>query len=179
MKRLGIWGLSVALIAGTGATAFADPPTMRAGQTTLMDKFLSLTTPKRTGPTVASDPQRAMSITAPLPPEVVADAVRAEQDAYLRRVSICTELRRVAAQQGNDTLTRQADELERQAAALYNLRVTRLGVSYAKAPLPETASGKTNLVPLDQPTDPVAKSRRLETPGAARTESAKVWEVRP
>jgi hypothetical protein len=168
MHSLRVWGLSAALAAAGGAAAVAAPP---GGQTTLINKLFGPKPPKPVGPTAA--PQRPLTITTPLSQDVLADALRAEQDAYLRRVTVCTELRRVAAENGDKALERQADELERQATALYNARVAGLGVSRVKAPLPgtadaTTASARTAADRLAPPTAPV--------PG---TTTAQVREVTP
>src|SRR3954447_9651452 len=101
MKRIRLLGLSAALAAG-GTAAAADPPggPPPRGQTTLFNKLFGPKPPKPGGANLAGAtvPNRPPTITAPLPPEVVRDALRAEQDAYLRRLSVCTELRRVAAE---------------------------------------------------------------------------------
>jgi hypothetical protein len=166
MKRIRLLGLSAALAAG-GTVAAADPPAPPPPreQTTLMNKLFGPKPPKPVGPTIAGAtvPQRPPTITAPLPPEVVRDALRAEQDAYLRRLSVCTELRRVAAEKGDDALSRQADELERQVTALYHARVNGLGVPRVKAALPEAGTG---LASLEPPTSPAEKARKLEAPAA-------------
>ena len=65
---------------------------------------------------------------APLEPAVQADAVRAEQDAWQRRMDVCLKLQQVAAGRNDDTLRATADELEKQATALYQARIARLGV---------------------------------------------------
>jgi hypothetical protein len=166
MKRIRLWSLSAALAAG--GTAAADPPTPPPPreQTTLMHKLFGPKPPKPVGPTVAgaTAPQRPPTITAPLPPEVVRDSLRAEQDAYLRRLSVCTELRRVATEKGDEALLRQADELERQVTSLYHTRVAGLGVPRVKAALPD--GGGTGLASLDPPASPAEKARRLEAPAA-------------
>lgn len=164
MKRIRLWSLSAALAAG-GTAAAADPPAPRE-PTTLMHKLFGPKPPKPVGPTVAgaAAPQRPPTITAPLPPEVVREALRAEQDAYLRRLSVCTELRRVATEKGDDPLLRQADELERQVTALYHTRVSGLGVPRVKAALPD--GGGTGLASLDPAASPAEKARRLELPAA-------------
>jgi hypothetical protein len=115
-----------------------------------------------------------LTVNAPLPPEQLAEALRAEQEAYLRRVSVCTELRRIAVQQGDDATVRQADELERQFGALYSARVAALGVSRAKAPLPEpTPIGEANAIRS-------AANRLLAPPApVAGTTTAQVREVLP
>ncbi|HJZ55608.1 MAG TPA: hypothetical protein VKE74_11640, partial [Gemmataceae bacterium] len=110
-----------------------------------------------------STSMRPATVTAPLPPEVVADALRAEQDAYLRRLSVCSELRRIGADTNDEALIRQADELERQAAAVYNQRVAVLGVPKVKAPISEVAPTSLGAY---LPTDPKAAANRLSAPAA-------------
>jgi hypothetical protein len=154
MLRFRVWGLSAALAAGgASAAAAAEPPAKPPEpkqQTTLMHKLHNLFGPKapKPGPRVAPP-----TITAPLEPEVLADALKAEKDALLRRLSVCTELRRVALERADDALARQADELERQAAAVYNARVAGLGVSRVKSPLPEPS-----------PAEPVVSAEGVRTP---------------
>ena len=148
-------GLSAVLAVGLGGSAVrADSSS--GGQMTLMQKLFGPKQPKPGPTTRSATPARPITVTAPLKPEVVAEALRAEQEAYLRRVAVCTELRRVAVEKGDNALLGQADELERQASALYNARVMALGVSRAKAPLPETAP--------ESPTDPQASAARLTAP---------------
>jgi len=180
MKRFRVWGVSAALTCGLGVpVALADPPA--AEQTTLMKKLFGPRQPKPAGPTVAANSDRPPTIQAPLAPEVLADALRAEQDAYLRRISVCTELRRVAIEKGNDALARQADELERQASQLYNLRVAGLGVPRGKTPATESARGSDTLDRGAASTQAITQARRLEAasnpvPG---TTTAQVREVKP
>ena len=70
-------------------------------------------------------------VVAPLSADVVADAVRAEQDAVLRRYSICDRLRKLGEETNNPSLIQQATDLESQAKAIYDARVARLGVKGA------------------------------------------------
>lgn len=177
MRQFRLWGASAALAYGLGGpAAAADAP---AHPTTLVNKLFGPKAPKPAGP-ASPHPDRPPTITAPLAPEVVADALRAEQDAYLRRVSVCTELRRVAAEKGDDALARQADELERQASALYNLRVNGLGVSPRRAALPDLAKG-TDAGTRGAPSTAVTQARRLDAPATpvAGTTTAQVREVTP
>lgn len=177
MNRLRLWALSAAVTAGVGGSAVAGPPAPPPEKMTLAKKLFGPPAPKPPGPTVRSG---TPTVTAPLPASELADALRAEQDAYLRRVSVCTELRRVAMERGDDSLARQADELERQAAALYNARVAGLGVSRVKAPLPDPSTGPA-LVKFDRPSSPEAAARRLTAPTAPvpATDTAQVREVKP
>lgn len=134
MKPLHVIALAIALaVTAASPTIAANPPVEKS---TLFKKLFGPPAPKPNGPAVRV-PGRPLTVSAPLPPEQLAEALRAEQDAYLRRVSVCTELRRIAVEQGDDVTVRQADELERQFGALYSARVAALGVSRAKAPLPE------------------------------------------
>ncbi|MGL6075743.1 MAG: hypothetical protein ACRC8S_16425 [Fimbriiglobus sp.] len=73
---------------------------------------------------------------APLEPAALAAALKAEQQAWDRRLEVCHKLRVLAAETNNDKLAAEADDLERQATALYHQRSARLGV---KAPLRPSA----------------------------------------
>jgi hypothetical protein len=183
MKRLRVWGLSAALAAGGGSALASDPPSRQPEQTTLMNKLFGPRQPKPVGPAVASPPDRPITVSVPLPREVLADALEAERAAYLRRVSICLELQRIAIEKGDGALERQADELARQAAALYNARAASLGVPRTKAPLPEPAPKGNAFVTFDDPlpTDPLARAHKLEAPAAPvpGTTTAQVREVKP
>lgn len=176
MRRFRLWGASAALACGLGGPAAAGD-SAPVQQTTLMHKLFGPKAPKPAGPAANAD--RPPTITAPLAPEVLADALRAEQDAYLRRVSVCTELRRVAAEKGDDALARQADELERQASSLYNLRVSGLGVSPRKAAPVESAKG-LDVAARGTPAA-AAQARRLDAQAAPvpGTTTAQVREVKP
>jgi hypothetical protein len=70
-------------------------------------------------------------VVAPLPPEQLAEAVRAEQMAYLRRLAVCTKLRDVATTANDEKLLEKADDLEKQAFQIYQARIARLGVKTA------------------------------------------------
>ena len=121
----------------------------------------------------------------PLPPDQLADALRAEQEAYLRRVSVCTEVRRIAIERHDDAMVRQADELERQVGALYNARVAALGVARMKAPLPEPSVASRGPIEsstlLGESASMQLAGARLEAPPAPvpGTTTAQVREVRP
>ena len=177
MKRIRVWGASAALACGLGGPVAAADSPAPIEQTTLMKKLFGPKAAKPAGTTASPQPT---TITAPLAPEVLADALRAEQDAYLRRVSVCTELRRVAIEKGDDALARQADELERQASTLYNARVAGLGVTRGKST--ESARGADSLDrETTTPGQAITQARRLEAPTtrAPGTTTAQVREVKP
>lgn len=186
MNRFRVWGLTaLAVGAGVGISgplAAAEPPATTE-KPSLIKKLFGSGTPKKPGPTVT---QRPITISAPLPPDQLAEALRAEQDAYLRRVSVCTELRRIAIERGDETLARQADEVERQSGALYNARVAALGVSKTKSPLPEpTVASRRGILDIDTPSgDPTSikmAANKLVAPAAPvpGTTTAQVREVKP
>lgn len=114
-------------------------------------------------------------VISPLPEEVKAEALRAEQEAYLRRVGVCTELRRVAVERGDESLYRQADELEREAESLYRLRVGRLGLQVPAESRPARAGS-----PASREEEIRAAATRLSPPlpVPAGTE-ARIREVKP
>ncbi len=173
MNRFRAWGLTAALAvsAGVPAAAADDPPVparQPGEQTTLFDKFFG---PKPKKPAPASG-ARATKITAPLPPEVIAGALRAEQDAWERRMSVCLKLRQVAADKNDESLSRQVDELERQATALYTARVAALGVPRVKTSPQDTSTAAASLdkrlgsgaavTPLTAPTAPTPAIQTAE-----------------
>lgn len=171
MKRMQALGLAALLAGGSAAAAAPPPPSPEKG--TLFGKLFAAkpARPAAGGPSSrpmgAPPPSGPVTITEPLKPEVVAEALRAEQEAYLRRVSVCTELRRVALERNDESLARQADELERQAAALYNARVAGLGVARVKAPLPETVATGRPRPELAEGFAPAAeRAARLQAPAA-------------
>jgi hypothetical protein len=169
-------GLAAALAAGGGPAAAAEPPAPPPGPGTLAGKLFGPKPPRRTGPAERTGP---VTVTEPLKPEVLADAWKAERDAQLRRLSVCTELRRVAYERGDEALARQVDELERQVTALYNARVAGLGVSRAKAALPEPAAFSA-AEPLPVPDNLAAKAAALTAPAAPIPgTTAEVREVNP
>jgi hypothetical protein len=80
----------------------------------------------------------------------------------------------VALERGDDTMVRQADELERQFGALYSARVAALGVTRAKAPLPEPSSMGESLAARSAANRLLAPSQPM--PG---TTTAQIREVQP
>lgn len=171
MIRYRAWGLAAALAAAGPAAVAADPPPPPR-QTTLFDKLFGESKPKP-GPTA----RRLPTVTAPLPAEVVASALRAEQDAWDRRMAVCLRLREAALAANDDALMRQVDELEREAAALYAARTAALGVPKAKGVSAAEAASVLDrhlgtgaaVTPLSAPAAPVPA-----TPADASNRSAAV-----
>ncbi|MBA2227098.1 MAG: hypothetical protein WHU94_03440 [Thermogemmata sp.] len=158
-------------------TAWAESP--RPPRMSLWDKLWSSRPSNTWSPTDRRTAgARGPIVISPLPPEVQAEALRAEQEAYLRRVAVCTELRRVAVERGDETLYRQADELEREAEALYRLRVGRLGI---QLPRSQDKLAHNNTPRLDQEEQIRAAARRLSPPSPSMpaTAEVRVREVKP
>jgi hypothetical protein len=175
MKQFRVWGLSAALAAGLGSQAVAADPNMQPDQTTLIQKLFAPRPPKPTGPTV---PPAPLTITAPLSPEVLAKAVQAEEIAYLRRVGVCDELRRVAFEKGDSALSRQADELERKADIIFKARIAALGVPASRPSL----SDSIRITRLEEPLPPQAAASRLTAPVSpvpVQSTAEVVREVKP
>lgn len=131
MRRFGAWGLTAALATGAGISASlaADPPPQPASSAKpWYNRLFGDEKPSPPPPSAAATPARPPIPTAPLAPEAVAEALQAEQEAYLRRLEVCTKLRQLALESHDDALMQQADTLERQATALYHGRVARFGV---------------------------------------------------
>ena len=184
MHRLRAWGLS-AVLAGVGTPALAaDPPPPN----TLANKLFGPKKPKPAGPTVGSAPVAAMkppAASATLAPDTLAAAVQAEQEAWSRRMDVILNLRKVAFDTNNDALGKQADDLERQATALYNARVAALGAPKVKAPLPEAALDRqlgtgvaVNPLTVLPAAAPATGTAALKAP-AAPVPSDTIREVKP
>ncbi|HET6576105.1 MAG TPA: hypothetical protein VFG68_21060 [Fimbriiglobus sp.] len=120
MLRSAAWGLSALALA---PVALAADPAEKPG---LVSRWLgSKPEPEKT---FADMPARPPVVIGPLDPAVLAAALRAEQDAWRRRMDVCLKLKQIALDQANEPLARQADDLERQATTLYHQRTARLGV---------------------------------------------------
>src|SRR5262245_17379731 len=172
MSRFRMWGVAAALAVSAPASAVAaEPPPTTTERPWYKKMFFSAPKPAgpavRSGP-VAAAPARVPTATPTLSPEVVADAVRAEREAWERRMAVCLRLRQVALDRNDEALMRQVDELERHANALYQQRVQALGVPKVKSPLPPNSSAgfAASLDLAPEKTDPKAAAARLTAPGA-------------
>ena len=195
MNRFRAWGVAAALGVLTGAagpSAAADapadtrPPDSRPWYKKM---FVSAPPGPKVGPVARSGPVTAAPNRAPTPtlgPDAVAAAVKAEYVAWERRMSVCLKLREVAVERNDNELMRQVDELERQANAIYQQRVSALGVPKVKAPLPVPSSSgfaaSFDLAP-EKPIDPKAAAAKLVAPaqpvpvGTASVPPQPIYEV--
>jgi hypothetical protein len=166
MHRSAAWGLS-ALAAGVLApmTPAAEPE--KPG---LVARWFGGSAAKpESEKTFADVPARPPVIVGPLDPTVLAEALRAEQDAWQRRMDVCLKLRQVALQLDDEALAARADELERQATALYHQRTARLGVKAgvrSPADVFDRAPGAASSVPPTvtppQPAGPAREFREVK-----------------
>jgi len=121
MNRIAAWGLAVALGVGV-ASIVAGEPLPQMGTKPVKDKSSA---------TFGELPAKVPVILGPMEPDVMTQALRLEQEAYQRRLDVCLKLRQVALKTNNESLANQADELEREATAVYHLRTAKLGVKSA------------------------------------------------
>ena len=128
MHRLAALGLSAALAAGAAAPAgAADPPAPTPdAKPSWFGRMLGR--PAAKDRTFGDLPVRPPVVLGPMDPVVQAEALKAELEAYSRRVAVCIELQKIALAKGDDKLAAQADDLEKQATTLYLQRAARLGV---------------------------------------------------
>ena len=185
MSRFRVWGVAAALAVGAAAPTVAAEPTATDARPWSKRMFSA---PKPVGPVVRSGPVTGAprTLSAPLSPDAVQAAVKAEADALIRRLDVCVQLKLIADEKNDDALMRQVDELERQAKAVYEARVAALGVSKtAKAPLPVGSgfAASFDLAP-EKPLDPKTAAAKLVAPAVpvpvSGTASAPgVREVKP
>jgi len=126
MSRLLTAALGVALATQTVRAADPPPAANPAESRSLVSRLNPFAGPEVGKP--APMPGRPAMAIGPLAPDAMIEALRAEQEAYARRLDICTELRRVAVGTRDDKLGVKADELERLAEETYNQRIAKLGV---------------------------------------------------
>jgi hypothetical protein len=159
MRRFTARGLAVAALtaAALGAAAAADKP----ADSPWYSRVLGKSEPKPADPPTfgsAPAPARPPAVVGPLDPVAQADALRAEQDAWQRRMDVCLKLRQVAAARNDEALATRADELERQATALYQQRVARIGVKSPGRPEADIAAEPR------RPSEPPARQFREVKP---------------
>jgi hypothetical protein len=111
MIRTAAGGLAVALVAFGLAAADPKPDRIPSGKT---EK--------------AQTPLRPPIIIAPLSADVLAEAVKDEQNACTRRLDVCAKLRELAVAKNDEALLARIDELEKQAVEICQARVARMGI---------------------------------------------------
>jgi hypothetical protein len=120
MLRLGLGGLILTLL-GSPTLLWAQPPSMGrgAGPGSSPDKTLfgKLFGKKEPPPTIT--PKIS-------PREQAAQTILQEQQALLEHLAVCTRLREIAEETGNESVNRKADELEEMAYEIYNKRIAHL-----------------------------------------------------
>ena len=176
MNPFRAWGLAATAALGAGTAAFADEP-VRSGNppTTVFAKLFGPSKPK-VGP-VAKESTRPPVAT--MTPDMVADALRAEQEAWERRMSVCLKIRQAALEENDKALLKQVDDLERQATALYRARTSVLGIpKLSTPPLRSTEDVKVAARKLVAPANPVGHDPAVRT-AEARTPDDVIREVRP
>lgn len=174
MSRFGAWGMAAALTVATATSVVADdPPNTTTDTRPWYKRMFFASKPAQAGPVVrngavAAPPGQA-PMSRPLSPDALQSALQAEQAAYNRRLLVCVQLRQIADERNDLGLLREVDELERQAKATYERRVTALGVPRtARAPLPIGDAGfaaSLDLAP-EKPVDPKAAAAKLVAPAA-------------
>ncbi|MCZ2344413.1 MAG: hypothetical protein LC104_21850 [Bacteroidales bacterium] len=185
MRRLGAWGLAAALATGAGVSASwaADSPSPSSSSAKpWYHRLLGADEPSPPQAPAAATPARPPIPTAPLAPEAVAEALQAEQEAYLRRLEVCTKLRQLALESHDDALMQQADTLERQATALYHGRVARFGVKIPRLTSGDAVAQQSTPKPADVRLDEKLGSGVAATPltrGTATARGSKNQPERP
>ena len=142
MPRLSIrWRMflaAFALAASIGAVRADDPPVQQ--HRTWYDRLNPFA-----GPAPAPGPR--VRQVGPLSSETLLEVLRAEKDAYTRRLDVCHRLREIAQQSNDEKLEAQANDLEKQATMTYRSRVAKLGVKSGGPlpPLPDSSSASAKL----------------------------------
>jgi len=129
MRRFLLRGLVAAAVLGLPAVALADPPADPPPSRSLL---------ARLNPFDGGEPTpgpRVRQPVGPLSEEMLLGILKAEKDAYTRRLDVCQRLREIALQSNDEKLEAKANELEKQAFAAYHERASRLGAKIG-GPLP-------------------------------------------
>lgn len=124
MRSMRTWGLVAGVTLG-GTLGAAEPPKEDAKPSWFTRMVSGTPKPGDKEKTFADTP-KPKPMVGPYEPGVLADALKAEQDAWDRRLEVCRKLREHAGD--NEAVLRQVDDLEKRATALYHQRVARLGV---------------------------------------------------
>ena len=122
MGRFRTWGVLVPLLVLGGTVAAADPDAAFMGYDRGAAAFAKWNGGHPDAPKAPATPQTAA---AKERERDTAAALRAQEEAnFLRRLAVCTKLREMALQTGDESLEQLADELEKKAGTVYKARTT-------------------------------------------------------
>lgn len=171
MRRFLLRGLLAAGVVGLPAVALADPPADPPSRPLLA----------RMNPFGGAEPTpgpRVRPAVGPLSDEMLLAILRAEKDAYTRRMEVCLRLKEIAHQQHDEKLEAKAGELEKQATATYHERVSRLGVK-SGGPLPPVPPSADATAALDKALGSGVAKTPLDSPKpAGKTATAKASQFK-
>jgi hypothetical protein len=125
MNRIAAGAILFALGVGVVASISAAEPLPTIGNETRKS------TKDKSAATFGDLPNKVPVILGPMEPDAMAQALKLEQEAYQRRLDVCLKLRQVALKLNDESLATRADDLERDATAVYHLRTAKLGVKSA------------------------------------------------
>jgi hypothetical protein len=134
MRRFLARGVAVAAIGLAGSPSFAadPPPSVEKPSVEPRSWYARLNPfgepPRQPGP-------RVRQAVAPLSEEALLSVLQAEKDAYTRRLDVCHRLREIAYETNDEKLEARVNELEKQVAVTYHMRMARLGMK-SGGPLP-------------------------------------------
>ncbi len=172
MRRFLHRGLVAAAVAGLPAVALADPPADPPPSRPLL---------ARLNPFGGAEPTpgpRVRPAVGPLSDEMLLAILRAESDAYTRRMEVCLRLKEIAHNSNDEKLEAKANELERQATAAYHERVSRLGVK-SGGPLPPVPPSAAATAALDKALGSGVAKTPLDPPKpAGKTATAKASQFK-
>lgn len=188
MRRLGLWGLGLALLLGGAVTVVragddadgadgkqAAPAIPDTGQRVWSSHLFRHTPPRppRKPPKKKDAPAAAEKPAPKPPPEEEPAAVRArEEAAYLRRMAVCLKLKEIAEEKGDAELARMADELDERARTVYFQRTADLPASRAEPDLDERLLDKHAPAPAAAVTAPAALPHTVPGEEAAALHTA-------
>jgi len=162
MRLMRTWGLAACVVAGGTLSAAEPAATKDEAKPSWFTRMVSGSPkPSDKEKTFAEAALRPKPMVGPYEAGVLADALKAEQDAWDRRLEVCRKLREQAGE--SEGLLRQVDELEKRATNLYHQRVARLGV---KGPLRASAEEPSVRFPRS---DRLPSAAPIPSPAGDRT----------
>ena len=147
----GLVALSTGWVAWGGSSVIAADPPAATSSSTESRSFFDRLNPFSVDQAPVEPGPRLRKPVGPLSSETMVSVLQAEKDAYTRRLDVCHRLREIAINQGDEALEAKVNELEKQAMATYQARVSRLGVKTG-GPLPRlpTATATETVTSLDR-----------------------------